>query len=280
LAEEGVEVGAGAELAQGTGQAGGAKSEGPVGDALVGLQDLIGWQAETGQGGGAGVFLPAADARVLLRLFAAPGRGLRVHHLDGAGHRGTKLTRGLLPSLGEDPGLHVTGLILGEDARGVGNDTGPVEVDDPFAQGARRAGQPDRQVQGQIGIGAGRAAGQGQRGGHLIADELAQLGRERPRHGGRGPLGGPAARQLGDRGQQARGAPRLQPPPGPQHPDQLVIIQPRQPPAACDGAGQPGQGHPRDGGVKDTAGLETGAGARWRGPQIHTNILSNNTFSG
>jgi hypothetical protein len=91
LAEEGVEVGAGAQLAEGTGQAGGAEGERTVGEALVGLEYLVGRQAETGQGGGAGVFLPTVDAGVLLRFGAAFGGGFWIHGLHGPGDGGTKL---------------------------------------------------------------------------------------------------------------------------------------------------------------------------------------------
>jgi hypothetical protein len=139
--------------------------------------------------------------------------------------------------------------------------------------GAGGGRQPGRQVQGQVGAGAGGLAGQGQRGRDLIAGELADLRGKLARGGGRGPLGGTAAGQFGHRGQQVGTAPGLQPLPGPHGPDQLIIIQFGETAITGDRVGQPGQHGAGRGGVKDTAGFETsarpGRGGGW-GPRTET----------
>lgn len=160
-----------------------------------------------------------------MRFLAAPGGGLRVNRDHRPAHRGPQLGRGLASSGGQDPRLDRACVLVGQDPGQVGDEACFGIVDGPFVERAGGGGQPESEIQGQVEVGAGRLAGQGQRGRYLITDEFAQLGRELPCRGGSGPLGRAAARELGDHRQRARAAPRLQPAPGPNHADQLVVVQ-------------------------------------------------------
>ena len=240
-AEEGVEVGAGAEFVQGAGLAGFAQVMGPVGEVLVGFEHVGGRQPVAGQGGGAGVFAPPPDPRVFLGLFPAPLRGCGVDGQDRPGQRRPQLPGGLLPRTRQDPVFGLAGVLAAEDAGGLGDDPGPEVVDDPGAQRRRGAGQPDSQIHRQIQAGPGGRAGQRQGGGDLVGDELAGLIRELARRRGRSPVRGAAAGQLRGHRQGPRRGPGLQPPPRAQRPDQLIIIQAGDPARAGSGIGQPGQ---------------------------------------
>jgi hypothetical protein len=66
LAQQDVQIGAGAGFFQGTAQASVAQSMGAGGEALVDGEHVGGEQPVSGQGGSAGVFLPAAHPRILL----------------------------------------------------------------------------------------------------------------------------------------------------------------------------------------------------------------------
>ena len=112
-AEEGVEVGAGAEFVQGAGLAGVAQVKGPFGEVLVGFQHVGGRQPVPGQGGGAGVFAPPPDPRVFLGLFPAPLRGGGVDGQDRPGQRRPQLPGGLLPRARQDPVFGLAGVVGG-----------------------------------------------------------------------------------------------------------------------------------------------------------------------
>jgi hypothetical protein len=191
------------------------------------------------------------------------GRRFRIRHQDGAGEGGAQLPGGLPPGPGQNPILHPAGLLIGQHPGGVGDQSGLGPVDDAATQRAGGAGQPDGQVQGQLLGRAGGPAGQRQRRRDLVGHELAQLDRELTGRGGRCPVGGTAAGQLGDRGQQAGGAPGLQPLPGPQHANQLVIVQLGQPSVAGGGISQPSQWRAGCAGVQNAAGLKSRTTGRW-----------------
>lgn len=231
MAEKGIKVGAGTQFFQRTRPSRLAQRVGAAGQALVGGQHVCGRQAISGQSGGTGIFLPAAHPRIFLGLLTAPGGGARVHLNHSASDRGAQLTGGLLSRPRQDPRFDGTGLLIGQDAGGFGDQPGFGSIYDALGQGLSGARQPDGQIQGQVLAGASGPAGQGQRGRDLIGKKLADLVRELTRRDGRGPAGG-AAGQFRDSGQQAGRAPRFQPLPGPQHSDQLVIVQPAQPAAA------------------------------------------------
>src|SRR6202012_240786 len=165
---------------------------------------------------------------------------------------------------GQNPGLHLGRLVGGEHPGELSDQAALGEVDDAHVQGPGRAGEPAGEVEGQLQVGVGRSPGQGQRRGDLVGDELAQLGREGPEGGGFGPLGQPAASQLGDGGPTPRAAPRLQPAPGAEHPDQFVIGEAGQGTVTGSRVGQLGQRPVRRTGVESTTSLETRARARGR----------------
>ena len=167
--------------------------------------------------------------RIFLRLVPAPPRGGGVDGQDRPGQRRPQLPGGLLPRTRQDPVFGLARVLVAEDAGRLGDDPGPEVIDDPGAQRRRGAGQPDRQIHRQIQAGIGGLAGQRQRGGDLVGDELAGLARELARRRGRSPVRGAAAGQLRGHRQRPRRGPGLQPPPRPQHPDQLIIIQAREP---------------------------------------------------
>ena len=181
------------------------------------------------------------NPRVFLGVLPAPLRGRGIDGQDRPGQRRPQLPAGLLPGTRQDPVFGLAGVLVAEDAGGLGDDPGPEVVDDPGAQRRRGAGQPDRQIHRQIQAGPGGRAGQRQGGGDLVGDELAGLLREPARRRGRSPVRGPAAGQLRGHRQGPRRGPGLQPPPRPQRPDQLIIIQAGDPARAGRGVGQPGQ---------------------------------------
>jgi hypothetical protein len=178
--EQGIEVGAGAQFLDRPEHARVPQGEGAAGELLVSGQHVGGRQAVAGQGGGAGVFLPPAHPRVLLRLLPSFGRRFRIHRDHRASQRGAQLPGRLPRRLGQDPVLHRAGVGIGQDPGRLSDQPGLGSVDATFLVGAGGAGQPDRQIQRQIGAGAGGLAGQGQRRADLITGELADLLRELP----------------------------------------------------------------------------------------------------
>jgi hypothetical protein len=171
-------------------------------EALAGGQHVGRRQTVAGQGGGAGVFLPSPHARVLLRLFPAPGGGSRVNREHRTGQRGPQLTQCLPSGRGQNPRLDRTGIIVGEDPGGLGDQPGFGLVDEALIQGPGRAGQPDFLVQRLVQVGVGGPDAHGQGGRDLVGDELAQLSGEAAGWSGCGPFLGPTAGQLGHDGQQ------------------------------------------------------------------------------
>ena len=188
-AEQEVEVGAGAQLIQGAGDAGGSQLACSCGDPLVGGEHVRRGQITAAQRGGAGVFAPAQHPRVALRLFPAGSRGIGVGGKDGAGQRRPQLPAGLLPGAGEDAVFDRRGVPVAQHVGGFGDDPRPDDVDLPGVQRGHRfrqfGGQLDREIQVRV-----RAApGQGQRQRQLIGRERADHRRKARFRGGPPPGG-------------------------------------------------------------------------------------------
>ena len=151
-AEQVVEVGAGAQLIQRAGKAGGFQLACPRGDPLVGGQHVRRGQVTAGQRGGAGVFPPAQHPRVALGLFPAGSRGTGVGGQDGAGQRRPQLPAGLLPGAGEDALFDRRGVPVAQHVGGLGDDPRPYDVDLPGFQRGHRFRQPGGQLDREIQV--------------------------------------------------------------------------------------------------------------------------------
>ena len=169
---------------------------------------------------GSGQQSTRACCRILLPL---PGRCVRVSGEHGPRDRPAQLPGRQVGCVRQHRRLHRRSVRCGECGHPRGDDLRLGQVDPPGGQ--RRPGSSQRagQIQGQANLVLGGPAGQRQRRGHLIGDELAQPPRYPPRGGGRAAIGRAAADQLGHRGQLTGRRPRGHPPPGPQHPHQLIV---------------------------------------------------------
>ena len=227
-AEQGVQVGAGAELVHGAGQPGGLQRQRGGGDGLVGGQRRVRRQTVPADRRGAGILAPQLHPRILLRFPAAsPGR-LGV----GFQHRPADRRADLPRRLPGHRARHHGGLGFGgggiiQDAGGLGDQLRLIVPDDPRRQRLPGAGQPGGQVMRQRDHPLRRPPGHRQRDRELIGAVPAPHGRlPGPGRGGGAGSGRAAGGQLSGRGQPPRRGPRLGFRPAGQHPDQLIIIQP------------------------------------------------------
>ena len=195
----------------------------PGRDPLVRGQHLVRRELAAHQGGVAGVLGPPLDPGLPGGRLPALPRLLGGDFHDGAGDGGAQPARSQPARPVQDCGLGGAGLSLIQQRGGMGDQLGLVPGDDPVTQRRGGAGQPDRQVPGQVEQRPGRGAGLGQRAGQFVVDEL-RIGLRHPSW----PLGlavvpGIAPVQLRDSGELAGGHVGFEAVPRGQHSEQLII---------------------------------------------------------
>ncbi len=146
---------------------------------------------------------------------------------------------------GQDLGLDRGGAGVVQPAGALGDDSCSRQVDVPGGQRRGGARQPPCQVQGKAEQGPRGPAGQGEGGGDLVRDELAELRGEAsgggPRARGAPAVSGTAAGQLRGGGEFPGRRPGPLAAVRPQHADQLIIAEQAQ--AVLAGTAREGRQH-------------------------------------
>ena len=148
-------------------------------DPLVRSQNLRRRQVAPAKRGGARLLPPSHDAGIALRFLPAAAGGVRIDRQDRSRQRRPELAAGLLSGLGQDQVLYRRGLLVGQHARGVGDDPGPDRIDHPGFQRGRGLAQLARQLRSELQMSLGGAGRQRQCRGQLVrgkrADELGKF---------------------------------------------------------------------------------------------------------
>ena len=212
LAQQQVQVGAGAELVHAALQPGLLQFVRPGGDLLVRGQHLVRGELAAHQRGVAGVLGPPLHPGEPRRGLPALPRLVRGDFDHRAGDRGAQPGRGQPGGPVQHLGLGGAGLVLIEQRGGRGDDLGLVPASVPSSSAACGAGQPGVQVgPGPIRL-VRPGPGLPQRVGDLVRGEL----RVQPARGSGGPARRPrpaCGRRRGPRPGPRRTAPRPARPP-------------------------------------------------------------------
>jgi hypothetical protein len=240
-----VEIDQHPQLPQAAGQSAAVQRRRERIDVRLGSQHILGRQFPAGQERVTGVF-PARlhPLPVGAGLLLAPLERLRIQLHR---HRGRPAGQLVIPQPRRQDGqdlIGVGGVGVGQALGGFPDETGPVAVGEPGAEGGPGAGQPGWQVSGHVHLVPGRAGGGDQFHAELGVGEfpVPAAARHLPCRRVR-QLGLAAAGELRDRGQLLPGGAGRQPAGRGHRADDLVVGEPAQVPGGL--LGQRGEHRPR-----------------------------------